>query len=335
MAFASRHCGRSEAMTAKNMSRLCCALLVAAAVFSTPALAADKFRAGKTIGVLWALTPVDIGVEEGIFAKYGLDVEITTLTGDTKLQQALISDSVDVGLAGGTGMVFAVKGSPVLGVAALAGAPRNFSIIVGPTSTIRSVKDLHNKLLGVSTVGSLVEWFAKHISTREGWGIDGIKTVATGGFEGTLAALKTGQIDGFTGATELGYQLEEKHEGKIIAGMEEFVPRFHTQVILAQQKVIHEQPALLDRFLKGMFASVAFMKHNREKTIEITSRVMHMSPAVIAKTYDYEIAMLSDDGAFDAASLTVLKDSYRDMGLLPEAPTDAQILTRQFVPVKF
>ncbi len=331
-----RHCERSEAIQwSRALDCFVATLLAMTVLLGTPAHALDKVRAGKTIGVLWALTPVDVGVEEGIFAEYGIEVEITTLNGDTKLQQALISDSVDVGLAGGTGMVFAVKGSPVVGIAALADAPRNFSIIVGPSSTIRSAKDMHNKLLGVSTVGSLVEWFAKHISTREGWGTDGIRTVATGGFEGTIAALKTGQIDGFTGATELGYQLEEKREGKIIAGMEKFVPRFHTQVILAQQKTVREQPAVVERFLKGLFASVAFMKKNRDKTIEITSRVIHMSPAVITKTYDYEIAMLSDDGAFDAEALTVLKDSYRDMGLLPDAPTDAQILTRQFVPVKF
>ncbi len=33
--------------------------------------------------------------------------------------------------------------------------------------------------------------------------------------------------------------------------------------------------------------------------------------------------------------LAVLKDSFVQLGLLPEQPTDDQMITRQFVPVKF
>ena len=89
------------------------------------------------------------------------------------------------------------------------------------------------------------------------------------------------------------------------------------------------------KFLQGIFAAVAFMRTHRDQTIAISSAVMHMSPAVIAKTYDYEIAMLLDDGNFDPTAVQVLKDSFVSMGLLPAAPNDDQLFTRQFVPVKF
>jgi NitT/TauT family transport system substrate-binding protein len=295
--------------------------------------AAEPLRVGKTIGVLWALTPVDVGVAQGFFAQNGLDVEISNLTGDTKLQQALISDSVDIGLAGSTGMVFALKGSPVVGIAALAGPPRNFSIVVGAASSITTPQGLRGKLLGISSSGSLVEWFAKRIATSEGWPVDAIKTVTTGGFEATVSALKTGQIDAFIGGTELGYRLEEGHEARIIGGMESFVTRFHTHVILAPQKLIADKPDTITRFLKGFFASVAFMKSHRDATIAITAKVLSMSPAVIGKTYDDEISMLSDDGAFDPQAIEVLKSSYVDMGILDKKPETAQLLTTQFTPV--
>src|SRR5690348_9571539 len=87
--------------------------------------AADKIRAGKAINVIWAMIPLDIGVKEGTFAKYGIDVDIITMSGGAKLQQGLASDSLDVGIDGGTSLVFAAKGSPVIGVAAVAGAPSN------------------------------------------------------------------------------------------------------------------------------------------------------------------------------------------------------------------
>lgn len=313
------------------------AALGAAAILVPPlqAEAADKIRAGKAINVIWAMVPVDIGAEEGIFTKYGVEVEVSTMSGDAKLQQALISGSVDVGLAGGSSMVFAVKGSPIHGIAAIAGAPRNFSVTVAADSTINTVADLKGRLLSVATSGSFPEWLIKRLATKEGWGPGGIRTTALGGFEASSAAMQTHQVDGFMGATEAGYMLEEKRVGKIVVNMESYVPRFHNHVLIARNALIDEHPDIVERFLKGYFASVAFMKANRDKTIEISSRVMHMSTNVISKTYDYEIAMLSSDGAFDPGAIEVLKDSYVEMGLLSERPRDEQLLTTKFVPVKF
>ncbi len=307
----------------------CLAMMVAQA-----AHAADKVHAGKAINVIWAMVPVDIGVDQGIFAKYGIDLEITTMSGDAKLQQGLIAGSMDIGLAGGTSMVFAAKGSPILGVATIAGAPRNFSATVAADSPISTVADLKGKLFSVASNGSFPEWLVKRLAIAQGWGKDGIRTVALGGFEASASAMQTHQVDGFMGATEAGYMLEEKHVGKIITGMESYVPHFHNHVLIARTDLINNHPDTVERFLKGFFASVAFMKANREKTIEISSKVMNMSPAVITKTYDYEIAMMSNDGSFDPAAIKVLKESYVEMGALDTVPKDEQLFTTKFVPVK-
>ena len=62
--------------------------------------------------------------------------------------------------------------------------------------------------------------------------------------------------------------------------------------------------------------------------------MLHHSPAVAAKTYDYEISMLETDGHFDPAAVAVLKDSYIDMKMLDSKPSDDQLFTTQFLPVK-
>ncbi len=300
-----------------------------------PTHAADKIRAGKAINVIWAMVPVDIAIHEGIFAKYGVEVEVATMSGDAKLQQGLAAGSLDIGLAGGTSMVFAAKGAPIRGIAAIAGAPSNFSVTVAADSDIKTVADLKGRLLSVATSGSFPEWLIKRLAIGEGWGPTGIRTTAVGGFEASAAAMQTHQTDGFMGATEAGLMLEEKHVGRVLNTMEKYVPRFHNHVLVARTEVIKDQPDAVARFLKGFFAAVAFMKANRDKTIAISSEVMHMSPAVISKTYDDEIAMLSTDGAFDPEAIDVLKASYVDMGMLEQKPTTEQILTTEFTPVKF
>jgi NitT/TauT family transport system substrate-binding protein len=310
------------------------ALLGASLVFTSGVQAADKIRAGKAINVIWAMIPLDIGVKEGLFAKYGVDVDIITMSGGAKLQQGLIGDSLDVGIDGGTSLVFGAKGSPVTGIAAVAGAPSNFAVVVAADSSINTVADLKGRLLGVATNGSFPQWLIKRLAVAQGWGPDGIRTVALGGFEASASAMETHETDGFMGATEGGLTLAEKGKAKIITTMGSYVPHFHNHVLVARKELVAQHPDTVERFLKGFFAATAFMKANRDETIQISSQVMHMSTAVIGKTYDDEIAMMSDDGAFDPQALDVLKESYVETGMLTQKPETDQLITTQFTPVK-
>jgi hypothetical protein len=76
------------------------------------------------------------------------------------------------------------------------------------------------------------------------------------------------------------------------------------------------------------------MKVNRAETIKLSSQVMHMSEAVMSKTYDDEITMMSDDGAFDPQAIETLKDSYVELGALPSKPATDVLITTKFTPVK-
>jgi len=310
------------------------ALLGAFLVATSTVHAADKIRAGKAISVIWAMVPLDIGVKEGLFAKYGVDVDITTMSGGAKLQQGLVAGSLDIGIDGGTGLVFGAKGSPVIGIAAVAGAPSNFGVVVAADSSINKVADLKGRLLGVATNGSFPQWLIKRLAVAQGWGPDGIRTVALGGFEASASAMETHETDGFMGAVEGGLTLAEKGKAKIVTTMGSYVPHFHNHVLMARKELVADHPDTVKRFLQGFFAAVAFMKSHRDETIKISSDAMHMSTAVISKTYDDEISMMSVDGAFDPQAIEVLKDTYVEMGMLPSKPATDQLITTKFVPVK-
>src|SRR5580693_10244662 len=77
-----------------------------------PAHAAQKLRVAKVVPFAWAFTPLDIGIQTGIFTEHGLDIEVSASSGDAKLQQLLVSDSVDMGIGSGPGMAFSAKGVP-------------------------------------------------------------------------------------------------------------------------------------------------------------------------------------------------------------------------------
>ena len=299
-----------------------------------PAHAAEKLRVGKAVAFAWTFTPLDIGIQTGIFAKHGLEIEASDATGDAKLQQALTADSLDVGIGSGPGMAFMAKGVPAKAVAAMAGVPRNMAVMVGYNSTAKAVDDLKGKKLGVTTVGSLTDWIGKRINTLKGWGAEGINTVPIGGMPPARAAIKTGQIDGYIGALETGYALEEAKEWRVITTATPFVDDFITHVIFVREDVIAKRPEAVRAFLKGWFETIAFMKANKDKSVEITSKVLNLSPAVISRAYDEQIPIFNTDGTFDPKAVAALKQSFIEMGLLKEIPDDKVMFTTQFVPVK-
>jgi NitT/TauT family transport system substrate-binding protein len=296
--------------------------------------AAEKLRVGKAVPFAWTFTPLDVGLQIGIFAKHGLEVEASSFGGDARLQQALAADSLDVGVGSGPGMAFMAKGVPAKAVAAMYGVPRNMAVMADYNKPIRTIDDLRGKKLGVTTVGSLTDWIGKRINAQKGWTSNGITTVPIGGMQPARAAVKTGQLDGYIGALESGYELEENKEWRVITSADPFVDHFITHVFFAREDLIAKRPQAVRAFLKGWVDTIAFMKANKDKTVEITAKVINVSPSVAGRAYDEQMPIFSTDGVFDPKGVEVLKQSFIEMGLLKEIPDDKVMFTTEFVPVK-
>jgi len=311
----------------------CGAMLLLPALIA-PAGAAEPLRVAKVVPFAWTFTPLDIGMQTGIFAKHGLAIEASASAGDAKLQQLLTAGSVDIGIGSGPGMAFSVKGVPAKAVAAMYGLPRNMAVMVGYDSDAKTVDDLKGRKLGVTTVGSLTAWIGERINAKEGWGNNGIVVVPIGGMPPARAAIKTHQIDGYIGALETGYSLEEAKEWRVITTAAPFVDHFITHVIFARNELIEKHPETVRAFLQGWFETIAFMKANKDKAVEISAPVINVSPAVASRAYDEQIGYFSTDGTFDPQAVATLKKSFIEMGLLSETPDDKLLFTTQFVPVK-
>lgn len=294
--------------------------------------AADTLRVGKAVPI-WAFLALDIGVEQGIYAKYGVTLDIVDMGNAAKLHQALTAGSLDLGLTSGADLAFPAKGAPERAIAAFATAPLSVTVMVAYDSPIKGVADLKGTTLAIPGVGSSPEWLVGQMATQEGWGPSGVKTVALGSMAANIAALKAHQIDGIVGSSESAYPLEEKHEARIVVHMAQFAPHFHAHIVFARNDLIATNPALIERFLKGFFASIAFIKHNRAATDQSAARLMNEPVEIMDRVYGDQIAMLEDDGRFDPQAIEVLKQSFVDLGTLPEKPRDDQILTTRFVPV--
>jgi NitT/TauT family transport system substrate-binding protein len=315
---------------------LACASIVAALTFPGPAVAADLplVRVGTAQAVSLAFLPIQIGEAAGIWQQVGLKVESSALRGDGQVQQALTAGSIDIGLGSGPGLGFLAKGVPAIGIAALAGSPYNMALMVSENSPLKSGADLKGKRIGVTTGGSLTEWLAKQIAVQQHWDPSVITTVPLGDTKAQFAALKTNEIDGFVAGTELGYDLEEHQQGKVIVNFGTIVPHFITHVIYARNDMVANHPDLVKKFLDGWFRSVAYMRAHRAQSIAIAAKYEGVSESSMGKSFDAVMGMMSNNGAWDDAALNEIATSLVDLKILDTRPDPNTLITRKFVPIR-
>ncbi len=310
-------------------------LLVSAAIgllLQSAVSANELVRVGNAGRELFSFTPTNIGKEVGIFAQHGLDVEISGFGGDAKLQQAMAADAVDVGLGSGPGMAFIVKGSPVKGIAAMAGPPLLFALVVRADGPIKTIDDLKGRKVGISTVGSATSWLMNEVSRQQGWGFDGLTLVPVGENAARIAAVKAGAVDG--GVVDIGSALNfvERGNGRILMRFGDVAKDFILHVIFATDNAIAQRPAALKAFLKGWFETIAFMRQNKAKSVAIAMEVMGTNEKTTSGIYDELMPMYSDTGRFDPKALAVLSRSFVEMKILPSEADMSKLYTEAFLP---
>jgi ABC-type nitrate/sulfonate/bicarbonate transport system substrate-binding protein len=296
------------------------------------ALAADKVRVGKPEAKPFQFAPVEVGIETGIFAKHGIEVESIGFGGASRMHQAMTAHNLEISIGSGPEMAMTAKGAPEIAVAAAYGPPNGLCVIVLPNSPIRSVKDLKGKTIGISSPSGLTAWAARELGRSEGWGADGIKAISLGAQEGIVGGVLSGNIDSAVTATENAETLQRAGRVRILANFGDIVPHFIAHVIFASNDFVANNPDALRRFLKGWFETIAFMQSNKAETVRITSKVVQITPEIAALTYDEQIKFFSTDGRFEAKALKVVEGTFLELGFLDHAPDMKTLYTEAYLP---
>jgi ABC-type nitrate/sulfonate/bicarbonate transport system substrate-binding protein len=294
--------------------------------------AADHLRIGKPEARAFDFTPVEIGSENGIFVKYGIETESIGFGGGGKMHQAMAAHQLDIALGSGPEMASIAKGSPEMTVAAMFGAPMNISIIVKKDSPITKIEQLKGKTIASGSANSLTGWTALETARREGWGKDGIHIADVGSRSGIVSALVTGNVDAGVDGTEDAYELQAQGKVRILVRMGDIIPDFLGHVIFASNDLIEKDPALLRRFLKAWFETIAFMEKNEAATVKVAQEISRLSPEVAAQTYREQMPLFSRDGRFDAKAVAVVGQAITDTGLLDHAVDMQTLYTEKYLP---
>ncbi len=306
---------------------------LALAFASNPASAAEKLVVARSSTTGFTFDALNIGIEKGIYAKDGLDVQMSVLEGSAKLHQAMLAGAIDIGLGAGTDLAFLVKGSPETAVGAVMVGAGIYGLVIGPDSQIHAIADLKGKKIGISTVGSVTQWLVLRLAQQQGWQREDISMVTVGSNStAQTAALETHQIDAVMGNAALGWQLETKNRGRLFIPASQIVSNFLMNAAYSSNKLIAERPDALRAFLQGWYETIAWMHANRDETVTLARKIDGFSQQVEERNYNSVMPSLSADGKFPAEGLAGVSRSFVDLNLLPSEPDLSKYVTEQFLP---
>jgi len=218
--------------------------------------------------------PVWVAADQGLFEKYGLDVQIVHGRGASPIQ-ALAGGTVELGHFAGASVIQAnLSGSDLVFVA----AQTNYvvlSIWTRKDSAIRTLADLAGKSIGVSAPGSATHTTTRAALRRAGVADKDMKFVHHGALPEIFVSLDKGLVDaGVASAPRPAFR-------ELVDLATQRIPFLQGAIIVNRGYLRRERPVVVN-FLKGF---VEAMKLVREKPEVVTaSLAKHLRiPADIAR----------------------------------------------------
>jgi NitT/TauT family transport system substrate-binding protein len=304
-----------------------------AAVSALPASAETPLTIGTAHATADAELPASVGVELGIFKKHGLDIKLADLGGDSRVIQGMTAGSIDIGVGGGSGMALIVKGAPMIAVCEDSATQPYFAIAVAGDSPIHSLKDLQGKKIGITRENSTTDWLARQLPRSQGWPADAITLVALGGDPASgAAALRNHLVDADIGGTMDFAEMEDKKVVRIMAPVSDYVGKVASGILYASNHIVQTNPGAVRAYVAGWLETTQYMATHKDETVKVEAAITHFDPVMIAKQYDIDKGMFSEDCAFDAESLEVLRQSFVELKILPAAPDMSKLYTTEFLP---
>jgi NitT/TauT family transport system substrate-binding protein len=235
--------------------------------------------------------PTVLAEKEGFYTKYGIATEHVMIKSSIA-PLALENNDIDYYIGVGPAIAAVLKGIP-LKITMLTAAKLHFLLLVKPR--VQKVNDLRGKTIGISRFGSTTHLTLRTILSHFGFvaGKD-VKLFAGGDPESLLAALEKGQIDAAyrgspldIGGTKLGY--------KILLWARDYLDQPMASLVVTDTRLKHK-PDQIKRIMKGTLEALAFIRNERETTVQFVSQWMRVDPAIAAKMYENLSPIFSKDG---------------------------------------
>jgi NitT/TauT family transport system substrate-binding protein len=221
--------------------------------------------------------PVWVAADQGLFEKYGLDVQIVHGRGASPIQ-ALAGGTVELGHFAGASVIQAnLSGSDLVFVA----AQSNYvvlSIWTRKDSPIRTLADLAGKSIGVSAPGSATHTTTRAALRKAGVADKDMKFVHHGALPEIFVSLDKGLVDaGVASAPRPAFR-------ELVDLATQRIPFLQGAIIVNRSYLQRERPVLLN-FLKGFVEAMKVVREKPEVVTASLSKHLRIPPDIARSAY--------------------------------------------------
>ena len=308
------------------------AMLAATSIFSNAASAEDTVKLAIGQRGNWDTSVSEVGQRAGIFKKHGLVLEILWTQGAGETQQAVVSGSADLGIAGGIMGALSLfsKGAPVRIISAETTGAGDLFWYVPAASPIKTLKDTDGKTIAYSTNGSsthgIVTAYMKQYDLKA-------KPTATGGPAATLTQVMSGQIDVGWSAPPFGLkQLDEGAIRVIASGNDAAVFKGQTvRVNIANLQTLQTRKAVVDRYMKAYRETIDWMYSDDPAALRTYAEFVGIPIETAKRTRDQFFPKAAVDPDRVVGLETIVKDAV-DLKFTATQLTPEQLQTLIQIP---
>ena len=263
----------------------------------TLALGADTHAQQKVAasypGIAGYNIPFWVGLDGGEFKKAGLEIDPVMISGGSKSMQALLSGGLDFAhVSGGVSVQANLSGADVT---ILATAANSMSAGVIAAKDIKTFQDLRGKKIGIASFGGNNDIGLRFAFKKNGINPDkDVTFLQMGGERNRLTALERGAIAA-TIMSPPGLFVAEAQGYNRLGDLNAMGMRYPELSIVGRKRDLKERRDLVRRYLRAYLESVRVMKGNRDLTVRVIEKYIHVGSRTEAlKTYDYFVKSISD-----------------------------------------
>jgi len=306
--------------------------LATGAATSVKVRAADRKKLKLASIVGYTQQPIAWGIEKGYFDEQGLDVEFV---GAQDVVTAVATGEIDYAFGPtSTYLRAASLGSPIRIVAAGFRSKGPFHLIARPD--IGSIADLKGKTIGIAVAGSGLAIYAREILRAHGVDPDkDVTTVANGVFEAAYGSLLTGQVDATIIHQPFPALGEIEGKTKTLARGWDYLPTYHTGVVIAGTGLIDRDPDLLTRGLRAYFKSYTEAKANYPEYVPWLKTQLKLNPEAVQRAIEQEDEIWDSNPAVDPFAIAETQKIEIANGYQKEAFDPAKFLDQRFIPTEY
>ncbi len=272
----------------------------------------------------WDTSMVEFGVKQGFFKAEGLDLDIIYTQGGAPTLQAVISGSVDIGMATGLlGVVGAYsKGAPVRVISAeTTGAPDLFWY-ARSSANLKSLSEAAGKTVAYSEPGSSTD-LVLHALLEQAH--VAAKPVAAGGIPGVLTQVMSGQLD--IGWSVPPANMQAVHDGTlVIVARGNDVPAIRDETIrvnFANAGALRDKHDAMVKFAHAYVKSLNWA-YSDPRSIQYFAEGMNVTPALAQQARD-EFYPKEAMEPFEVRGQELMLKQALDYKFIPHAMTPADI----------